>query len=109
MFALPLIALPFVFAAAIYRLYVLPRRLFSSQIHLARSALSIRTALTLLAYSALLGYTAAIAVALATHLPQAISNLTLWLRLGPLLAGYPFVYVAAEWAFYYGFRQRQKQ
>ena len=108
MFVLPLVAFPFLLALAAYRLYVLPRRMAAGQLRFAKARLSLRTAITLLAYLALLGYTVTLVVFVPHTLVRSQVTPALLLSTAPLFAGYPFVYVAAEWVFYYGFMRPPK-
>ena len=109
MFALPLIAFPFLVALALYRLYVLPRRVLAGNLHLSRRRLSALSAATAIAYVVLLIYTLSLVVLTAKTLATAPTDLMAWLSIAPVFAGYPIVYIAAEWVFYYGFQRPAKK
>ncbi|MFT7771687.1 hypothetical protein [Roseateles sp.] len=105
MFLIPLLAFPFVFAAAAYRLYTLPRRCIAGTLRLAKPGLTLRTSLTAAAYLGLLAYVVVLPVLAAKVLALGTFNLEAWLGLGPALAGFPVAYIASEWTFYYGFQR----
>lgn len=105
MFLIPLLVFPFVFAAAAYRLYTLPRRCIAGNLRLAKPGLTLRTSLTATAYLGLLAYSVALPVLAAQVVALGPFNLEAWLGIAPALAGFPVAYVAAEWTFYYGFQR----
>lgn len=106
-FLLPLIACPFVFVAAVYRLYTLPRKYIdiAGTLRLAHGILSPISLLTGMAYLGLLVYTAALAWRVAAIVVDAPGTPADWLAAMPVFAGYPITYIAAEWVFYYGFQR----
>ncbi len=105
MFLIPLLVFPFIFAAAAYRLYTLPRRYIAGNLRLARPGLTLRTSLTAAAYLGLLAYLVALPVLAAKVLALGPFNLEAWLGFAPAPAGFPVAYIAAEWTFYYGFQR----
>ncbi len=105
MFLIPLLAFPFVFAAAVYRLCTVPRRFMAGTLPLAKPGLTVRTSLTAAAYLGLLAYTVVLPVLTAKSLALGQFSLAAWLSVGPAFAGFPVAYIAAEWTFYYGFQR----
>ena len=102
MFVPPLILLPFLIGLAIYRLYQLPRRLWSGRLRFSPRHRPFLPLLTTAAYLTLLAYTIGLLVALArTALSARFSIPGLAPELYAVVA-YPFVYLGAEWVFYYG-------
>lgn len=102
---LPLIALPFLIAAAAYRLYTLPRRYLAGTLRLAHHGSSPISLLAGLAYLALLACTVGIILLVARNFIHAPYELSGWLALAPAIVGYPIGFVAAEWVFYHGFQR----
>ncbi|HEY1129048.1 MAG TPA: hypothetical protein VGF12_06570 [Roseateles sp.] len=105
MFLIPLLVFPFIFAAAAYRLYTVPRQYIAGNLRLARPGLTLRTSLTAGAYLGLLAYLVALPVLAVKALALGPLNLETWLGIGPALAVFPVAYIAAEWTFYYGFQR----
>ena len=106
MFLLPLAIFPFVFAAATYRLYTLPRRYTHGTLLLAEPGFSFRAIRAAIGYLALLLYTGYLAVLSVSLLTSSQHTVSAWLSNSLAFAGYPFSYVAAEWTFFYGFARR---
>jgi hypothetical protein len=108
MFILPLLILPFLLAAAVYRLYSVPHRVLAGSLQLAQTPGSLTTVLTVCAYLGLLGYSAGLVLAVVLALFKGRVSFSDWLSLAPVFAGYPLVYIATEWVFYYGFKRPPK-
>ena len=110
MFVLPALILPLVFGLAIYRMYQIPRRLWSGELvlpgkqHAALSAATI--AATIAAYLALLGYTIWLGTALVQAFFVTENRMAAYLSLAFYITVYPLVYVGAAWVFYYGLKPR---
>lgn len=109
MFLLPLLIFPILLAAAVYRLYKLPRMYMSGHLQLAHGVWSLTSILTGIAYIGLLAYTIALAVLTVRILLNSNAALADWLSIAPAFAGYPVMYIAAEWTFYYGFLRPEKR
>lgn len=108
MFAIPLILFPVVLAAVLYRLYTLPRKYLRGEARLAGPKNSLLTLLTLAAYLGLLAYTVALMFLLARLAFSGHHNPEDWLSVALTAAGFPIMYVAAEWVFFYGFERPKK-
>ena len=99
--AVALLFFPVVLALSLFRLYQLPRDLLARtrrlhpQHKLAASLASGTTYLALAGYSALLLYTLFRSLA---SPPQTLSEL---LQAASVVVGYPLVYLAYEWIYYY--------
>jgi hypothetical protein len=106
--AVALLFFPAIFGMSLFRLYQLPRALLagSKWLHPGHRVLaglsSGTTYLALATYTALVLYTLAAAVA---SPPETLSEL---LAAASVVAGYPFVYVAYEWVYFYAIGPRQR-
>lgn len=89
MFGLTVIALPFLFMLAVYRLVQIPMQLRSG---------ALQVLATTVACLALLAYTVALLVAL-VHLPLSADRFSAYLPLAAYVLAYPLVYLAAAWGF----------
>jgi hypothetical protein len=104
MFLPPLLALPFVLTMAVYRLYRLPRLLCAGELQVNSGNRSSLLVLTVIAYIGLFSYTIGIAVVVVRTLLQSHASYSALLPAIYLIAGYPFVYIGAEWVFFYGIK-----
>lgn len=106
--AVALLFFPVVLAMSLFRLYQLPRDLLARtrwlhpQHKLAASLASGTTYLALASYSALLLYTLFRSIA---SPPQTLGEI---LRAASVVVGYPLVYLAYEWVYYYAILPRSK-
>lgn len=110
MFLPPLLALPFVLTLAVYRLYRLPRLLCAGELQVNPGNRSSLLVLTVVTYIGLLSYTVSIVVVVVRTL-LLLQNSASYPALLPaiyLIAGYPFVYVGAEWVFFYGVKRTHR-
>ena len=101
-----LLFLPVVFSMSVYRLYQLPRDVLAgtkwvnSEHRLAYSLASATTYLALGAYTTYLGYAIVTVVAL---WPISLTEL---LSTASVVVGFPFVYLAYEWVYFYAIAPR---
>lgn len=102
MFVLPALIIPLVFAFAVFRLYQIPRRLWSNEWQLPGMKRPVLSALTIAAYLALFSYTVGLGAALCHALLVAEDRMAEYLRLLIYGAGHPLVYLVAAWVFHYG-------
>lgn len=104
MFVLPLIAVPFVLALALYRLWCIPRRLCTGEWKLVASPRRIlRTGITAAAYLVLLMHTfAVVSLAVVAVFDGSLVQVQ---RLLFAFVAFPFVYVTAEWIMFYGLQR----
>lgn len=102
MFVLPTLIFPLVFGLAIYRLYKIPRKLWSGELRLPGTQHIVLLSATAGAYLVLLVYTIALATLFLRTLFLSDDQGSAYLALFAYLAAYPFVYFGAAWIFYYG-------
>ncbi|MFT3800287.1 MAG: hypothetical protein QM766_03635 [Burkholderiaceae bacterium] len=108
MFIIPLILFPIVLAAVLYRLWTLPRRYLKGEARLAHPKKSLLTFLTLVAYLGLLAYTIVLMFLIGQLAFSGHHTLEDWLSVALTAVGFPIMYVAAEWVFFYGFERPKK-
>lgn len=106
MFVLPALILPPVFGLAIYRMYQIPRRLWSGELVLPGKQHAALSAATIAAYLALLGYTIWLGTALVQAFFVTENRMAAYLSLAFYITVYPLVYVGAAWVFYHGLKPR---
>lgn len=105
MFILPALVVPLVFGLAIHRLCTIPRRLWRAELRLPGRQRPLLHLATLVAYAALLGYTAALGIALVHALVAAQDRLPAYMALLGYMAAYPLIYFLTAWVFYYGLQR----
>ena len=108
MFLLPMLLLPLVLGLAVYRLYQIPRKLWSGALRLPGRHRPFLGAATVGAYLVLLCCTVALSTALIRALLLAENRLSAYLSLLLYIAAYPLVYFGAAWVFYYGLQCDQR-
>lgn len=106
MFVLPAIILPLVFAAAIYRLFQIPRRILLGELRLPGTKRICLTVATVASYFVLLSYTVALGIAVIRVALVVENQMPACLSLLAYMAAYPFVYVGTAWVFYYGLKPK---
>ena len=106
MFVLPVIIFPLVFGLAIFRLYQIPKELFSGELRLPARYCTILFIATVCAYFVLLIYTVLLIASLVLALFFAENIASAYLSLIIYVAAYPFVYIGVAWIFYYGLSRR---
>ena len=104
MFVLPTLIFPLVFGLALFRLYQIPRKLWSGELLLPGAHRLFLLSATVGAYLALLFYTVALAAFLVHALFVDGDRVSAYLALLAHLVAYPLVYLGAAWIFYYGLR-----
>ena len=104
MFVLPALIIPLVFGLALYRLYQVPRRLWTGELQLPGARNRLLHAATIAAYLVLLVCTLALGFALARTLLVAEDRLSAYWTLLAYMAAYPLVYIGVAWVFYYGLK-----
>lgn len=108
MFVPPFVLLPFLVGLAIYRLYQLGRRLWSGKLQFSPRHRPYLPLVTCGAYVTLLGYTIGLVVAVARIALNASFSTSALAPVAYAVVAYPFVYVGAEWIFYYGVKPIEK-
>lgn len=106
MFALQAVILPLVFGLAIFRLYQIPKKLFSGELRPPVRHRAILFIATVFAYFLLLIYTALLITSLIFALFFSENSASAYFSLLIYVAAYPFVYIGVAWIFYYGFSRR---
>jgi hypothetical protein len=104
MFAIPLIAVPFLLCLVPYRLCKIVLRLFRGEIGFSPAGRPLLPVLTVAIYLGLAAHTVLLLLAVARLASSGHWSLQ---RLEPSLflgGGYPLTYLAAEWIFFYGLR-----
>lgn len=104
MLLLPALLAPLVFGLAIFRLYQIPRKLWSGELRLPDRRHIVLLVATVGAYLALLGHTLALSATLVRALFLTENRMSAYLPLLIYVAAYPFVYFGAAWVFYYGLK-----
>lgn len=104
MFVLPLLALPFIFLLAAYRLYQIPMRLRAGRLRVPERRRALWSVASTVAYLVLSGYTVALGAALAQAAFFAADRLPAYLALTGYVLAYPLVYMAAAWVFFHGLK-----
>lgn len=104
MLVLPALILPLVFAAAIYRIFQIPRRILLGELRLPGTERICLTVATVISYFVLLTYTVALGIAVIRVALMEENRAPAYLSLLGYMAAYPLVYIGAAWVFYYGLR-----
>ncbi|MBI5258548.1 MAG: hypothetical protein HY855_18725 [Burkholderiales bacterium] len=106
MFVVPAIALPFVLGLALFRLYQIPRQLWSGDLRFAaKGGAGLRVAVVL-AWLVLLGTTLLLVGSVIQSIVTADHEAANHVFVLACVAGYPIVYIGTAWVFYHGLEKR---
>ena len=103
-FVITCLLAPLCLCMAVYRLIFIPVLLRSGTLRFNTTPSIAAPALAVLAYLALLGYTAWLGHRVLSGLPYQVADIAEIVRLVLYFEAYPLVYIVAEWRFFYGLR-----